>query len=1254
MTMSDSLERKAKELDLDVTTISAPLCRAAVAASFAAARNPITPIKNILQPLLDVANATPSIASDWRLTLTSRRRSLLGAISGYGFLGRVLECANGINVENVFGECQVDEPHFLESQRVSSLLAMEISHWSKQLQGIEERLRSLVVDAMIHAIDVRFACSRQAPNGRMLVCVAAKDSLAADGLTATPLSINGAAFTYPFEASLHVKLSDASAERLVFRDAHTSPGDDALVMGWRVRGLLPRGISTASLALATVHALRWPLIIDPDGVGARWICSVESSTLLKASPITGLCIRTMLLKSTSLQCPLLLNIDKFPSCCVDTTLFDECFTSTSHCPRSGGGKRPTHSPGSCGFRLYIITSISQAAFDNSVVASTFNIISFFTDDISVRDCLGHLAVTVLAPSQSNSLSITNIKMHCGTMDVLSAENVIIEFLNTHGAVQNQNGPEPFNKLHAPKAVCATETTSADAIRFDALVKDLHDAISRVSTLTEIHRRLLRADSVYHAMGIGAIGAAAHIASARVSVFFMHFPHSLHLSAEILASSITLAARLGNKKIMDAFTESISHLPTTLSTLLFSVEAARCLAVQRHLSRIDLGLGDTHKQSSSLNNAVAASRVWQLLLQGPICSIRDAASSCVREIELNLQDSEALTSGKNDVSRCWETKIVPAFAQTDRTLFAALLQCVVALHQRNSVCNGLGAFHAAQHALEINKRSPGRSFEQTAEAVAHNLACRRKYCQTGITENKKSGPLCVLDSMACEQSYVSLLLIDRHFARVDLDGDGVIAFVQNLATKFGVERFYIIQARSQGAPVASVLEALPCEATRATNPSAEVRATPQLMADAQENGEWVLVYNIENFSPSSLSWLGQIDVDAKSAGNTKFQVFFSTNVPTMTSRMVQGTLLRNTRIFCCCAVDNIPKGATRDRILGDKQTISHITDAILRPPRIRLCARPGLPCFATGDTSCEFYRLLHLQIPPFLKDDSGSSQLENNHSILVTRECTLPERMLALKIEIRRYNAVIKLCHDNLTQLSNEPAEQQCAASGLHSIKETILIGHVPDPWIAAAPHFILAHKFHITATSPLKQWCVSFQRRVEYLRQWLLNGQIASLWLGVLYSPRTYLNAILADASWNLANPSSGRSLSFIATPFGVALNAVPQIKGSFARGSFIIEGLSLSGASWNSVLGVLQVQESGFVAPFPDSKTAKAPPLLLTIVQQTKMRYSSSRQNSTVGDLCIAMCPLYGHNEPTSVLVYFPSALQGQYLETRIILDVV
>jgi hypothetical protein len=150
------------------------------------------------------------------------------------------------------------------------------------------------------------------------------------------------------------------------------------------------------------------------------------------------------------------------------------------------------------------------------------------------------------------------------------------------------------------------------------------------------------------------------------------------------------------------------------------------------------------------------------------------------------------------------------------------------------------------------------------------------------------------------------------------------------------------------------------------------------------------------------------------------------------------------------------------------------------------------------------------------------------------------------------------------------------------------------------------------------------------------------------------LNAILADASWNLANPSSGRSLSFIATPFGVALNAVPQIKGSFARGSFIIEGLSLSGASWNSVLGVLQVQESGFVAPFPDSKTAKAPPLLLTIVQQTKMRYSSSRQNSTVGDLCIAMCPLYGHNEPTSVLVYFPSALQGQYLETRIILDVV
>ena len=197
-----------------------------------------------------------------------------------------------------------------------------------------------------------------------------------------------------------------------------NPHDESLVTAWRAHGCLPRGISAACLALAVVHAPRWPLIIDPVGVGCRWIRSAErlmKSRFFEVSPATALDARTALQDSISQGCSVLLHVDKIPACCSDRSVFEDCLVW--HKRHFTG--LPKNTPG---LRFYFAASASYPVLTDVAVA-TFSVVVFYMDDVGLRSSLG---VSVAARMSSMDLIASFNSVHHAATSLLIAEGVLLE------------------------------------------------------------------------------------------------------------------------------------------------------------------------------------------------------------------------------------------------------------------------------------------------------------------------------------------------------------------------------------------------------------------------------------------------------------------------------------------------------------------------------------------------------------------------------------------------------------------------------------------------------------------------------------------------------------------------------------------------------------------------------------------------------------------------------------------------------------
>lgn len=1249
-----SLGGSCSQLKLNTDTAIA-LSRASLAALHACHKDKMAS-PGYISPslLLDIADATPIIASKWYLILKSQRGKLSSAISSYNALSVQLN-ANLNAMRNIPRKTikrsliHTSEPYYTT---ILCLLAVETANWSMQISAIDKRLKFLYADAALHAIDVRLACGQNSPQGRLRICTAAKDSLTSNNLIAAPLTINGATFTYPFEAALYVELADAAIERFVFRTAHTYPGDDTLVSTWRAQDCLPRGIYAAGLALAVKHTIRWPLVIDPNGIGLRWIRAAEWSMNLdvhEASPTTGKGVRAALHYSIAQQCPLLLNVDHVPACCSDANLFESsgCLLQKYATLQRNN---TYSSPSTSKFRLYCVATNSYPVLTDTAVI-TFNVIIFTMDDVGLRDCLGCLSAAALVPKEEFARSRNSL--HQATAGVFVAENTLIDFLGNLDTSREINGSKSVIALvdNPTNDQKEDSTNSIDTYitQIAILIKELNDALQEASTSIGTHSAVLH--RLRTAFTVGAVGVAAHLATVNISIVTSSFEQCVFLSSSIFLSSIAaFTSKIPNHmnayevSIICAFIENATYALSPGAIPLFAVELARSLVIQKMLVSVDLELGNVNNKNKAVKYASSVSKGWRLLLEGPkggstfpevlpdsVTHVNwDYAGALERSVP-TLTGLRALLvrPSKNFEWRKWLNFFVldkedthhrccvkPHLAEAqNKVLLNALLQRaflanppVPDLDPRHAVRI---IFQAAQdtivgidknrnletllcHTIETGNAEK-RTFDQVAMAI-HGFLSNPNY--PSVVKPSKNTTKHYLRGGTASTLPVSILLIGK-FSCTQLNRDRVLDFMRSLAIKCGILRVHVIESRPGGSMTMSVLEVL-----NPTGFGSELGTVFQgqeeiwpMLRNARQAGEWVLVYNVENFSRALIQWLSQLHVES-SSGVTSMNFFFSTNVPCLAIKQLQ--VGAHIKVFRCILsyyaneksiIKSLPDMNRSDNVTYEsfcsslKSRLGEVSTKYppdVPEPSIKLIQRlmslvsttqNGLEVARTD--TCNFvrkevgardlYSAILTQIPAHLDAGIISAAVSSQRQSWCT---------LALSIEAQRHNAVIALCRKHLVMLLGMPPEHQSLTLG-QDIEADILAGLTPAPWIIASPHFILPHQENKSHDVPsqLQRWLVSLQIHVEYLRSWISTGHPKCLWLGVLFSPKLYLKAALLDVAKTLGDtrPGDNRngSLTFVATPYAADVNA-EAYKMHVTAGSIVVEGLRLMGAMWNSMARIL------------------------------------------------------------------------------------
>ena len=1254
--MEHVLRRRLAQLQLDTEFMTVPVNEITSLCCAAFAALDTMPSKETLPSLLmDVADSTPTIAMNWYQGLQSRRRGLLTALDGYQSLVEALPLE--------MPDLPSDSSGATTTERILCLLSIEAADWSRQLGLIDKRIQSLFADAMMHAIDVRLATGQHSLQGRLSTCAAAKRCLNLTGLSADSFELNGATITYPYEAAVHAKLADVVTERLVFRYANAHPDNELLVSTWRAQGCLPRGISTASLALATVHSLRWPLIIDPGGICTRWIrsaeCSAESE-FVEVTPATALCARRVLRNSIIRERSLLMNVDKIPVCCSDSTVFEDSLTLQK-------SVHITSFPGTIGFRLYCVASTSSTVLTN-VAITMFNVIVFFIDDVSLRTSLGLSAAATIFHDFETMLNSSFYSVCRATASVSVAENALARVL---GVVFNDSECKPpCYKSHASPAVNTSQVFS--------LVKELDDALVKSSTLTRNHAALLRTNELRAAFTAGAVGAAGHLATANVSMLISSFKACVDVSTGIFLSNFrdlitkhsrpvtaTDTSASLEKGILIAFLENaICALPHE-SISLFTIEIFRCCAIQRKLVTMDLALGDTFTKATALNHAVSTSRRWQLLADGGMESPSQPSKLPTYAKAFMAQFAEILTASLSELGHLempWVTfpssckraglfqspswkevnlasstgqKPRPCeyFAPKRQILFRLLLRLACLPHEAQGTARGIvrdayDKLTASSHVIQESKERVNLD-----DLTTHKLNRALSVISGPLSAKKVAGA-----------SLLNLLLIGDGFTQDDsIHEDSIFSFVRGLAGKFGVPCVRIVEHGSRGKLTMSALE------IRATNSKPKVvgrflsqEEICRFVNDARSTGEWVLLHQLENFQEASISWISQLCTDSPAESSAGFRLLFSTNMAHVAIRRLQASVQCCARVFRCW---NSRWIAAASESSQSCEISCQNVDGTSAPQPGHTVGSPissNLP--DPFDSLASNYRIrIELQF----KFNASSGIYGNAEARVLYRALMmrLPQRLeldvigqsrswrtLSLKVEADRHNALIDLCHNTLSKL----------VGGANTFPEhgdiiaKISAGLTPARWVEATQHFSLVFAGRCIANPRLDAWLRSLQERVEYLRKWISDRGPLRLWLGVLFSPQSYLQGALLDVTRDRS--SRFESMSFVAAPF-LATDDV-----AISPGSILAEGFLLFHVSRRLASEVLVTNKN---APFFHN-SGVAPLLLLS----PGPRRSSNLSLKEQPDLNKAVeCPVYSYRQSVFIRLltaHLPAALGPEVCSER------
>ena len=102
-------------------------------------------------------------------------------------------------------------------------------------------------------------------------------------------------------------------------------------------------------------------------------------------------------------------------------------------------------------------------------------------------------------------------------------------------------------------------------------------------------------------------------------------------------------------------------------------------------------------------------------------------------------------------------------------------------------------------------------------------------------------------------------------------------------------------------------------------------------------------------------------------------------------------------------------------------------------------------------------------------------------------------------EVDRYNNSLRLIHNSLVNLRKAIKGLVVMSEELEEVFQSLLANLVPKLW----------EKKSFLSIKPLPSYIADFQRRIDFIQNWVNDGNPRSFWISGFYFPQSFLTGIL-------------------------------------------------------------------------------------------------------------------------------------------------
>lgn len=161
----------------------------------------------------------------------------------------------------------------------------------------------------------------------------------------------------------------------------------------------------------------------------------------------------------------------------------------------------------------------------------------------------------------------------------------------------------------------------------------------------------------------------------------------------------------------------------------------------------------------------------------------------------------------------------------------------------------------------------------------------------------------------------------------------------------------------------------------------------------------------------------------------------------------------------------------------------------------------------------------------------------------------------LEQEMERFNRLLKKMEQSLKSLNLAIKGLVIMSQELDDMYYSFLINEVPPNWKAVA----------YPSLKPLSSWIKDLYQRVEFMRNWLVNGHPATYWLSGFFFPHGFMTGILQTFA-----RKHSKAIDLLSFSFSVLTEYDPSVYEEPPEDGIYVYGLFLEGAKWDSQQGIL------------------------------------------------------------------------------------